>query len=585
MFAVAPTSGGKLIVTAGKVTYGVGDPFQHQINDVLRLNGDGSIDPTFGPAQATDGGEIRVLTVNDDGSILVGGLFTAFNNSPRQGIIRLLADGTVDPNFAAVTMTCPQFPFFSSGCGVAANPVVDANGKIIIAGDFIAVNGVSRTCVARLNPDGTLDQTFNPSGFTPYGLNGGTPFPIRGVAIQSDGKIVIGDRFVGGNCSNQVPLVRLNADGSADNTYNIYTECLPPNGLGLQVRNLVEDANDRIIAVGLSMWRFNNDGSLDATFHNPVFAFRQQCCQEAFNVAFADGGTRLFVGGGGFSDVDDVGGPPNGERWGAAKFNATDGSLDTSFATSGRTGWKIQPNSFLRQADGFTLISFARFQLAHYPPISHAFGRLLSTGALDLTFDPIAFFDPSGPLGPNFVSSGFTPFSDGSLLMTGENGVTANYGRLLPDSSEDPNFHGDPHVSFANAIPRADGKVVVSQYDPAFNDPNAGPSLNAQAAVDGTEVQRINTNGSLDTTFHLDPEIVADTQVRDGTVLTDVYVGSGVLALTANNTMIFGYLSRDGTYHLVQLNEDGSLVLPPSFNGQTFPRFNVLYSYSSYRRR
>ena len=147
--------------------------------------------------------------------------------------------------------------------------------------------------------------------------------------------------------------------------------------------------DDRIIAVGQSIWRFNTDGSLDPNpiFHNPVFAFAQQCCYEAYNVAFADGGTRLFVGGY-FSDVDDVGVPSNGERWGAAKFSAVDGSLDTSFTTSGRTGYKIEPNSFLRHADGFTLISFARFQLAHYPPISHAFGRLFSTGALDLTFDP-----------------------------------------------------------------------------------------------------------------------------------------------------------------------------------------------------
>ena len=81
----------------------------------------------------------------------------------------------------------------------------------------------------------------------------------------------------------------------------------------------------------------------------------------------------------------------------------------------------------------------------------------------------------------------------------------ANYGRLLaPDWSEDPSFHGDPGVTFATAIPRADGKVMVSQYDPAFNDPNLAASPNAQAAVDGTEVQRINTNGSLDNTFHLD---------------------------------------------------------------------------------
>ena len=88
------------------------------------------------------------------------------------------------------------------------------------------------------------------------------------------------------------------------------------------VRNLVKDESDRIIAVGQSMWRFNTDGSLDNAFHNPVFAFAQQQSggEEGYNVAFADNGARLFVGGY-FSDVDDVGGPPNGERWGAAKFN------------------------------------------------------------------------------------------------------------------------------------------------------------------------------------------------------------------------------------------------------------------------
>jgi uncharacterized delta-60 repeat protein len=567
---VGATADGKLIVGAGKTIYGIPDPYQHRVADILRLNDDGSIDPTFGPAQSTDGGEVRVVTINDDGTILIGGLFTEFNHVARNGIVRLLADGTVDPNFAAVTMTCPQFPFGSDGCGLWADPVVDADGKIIIAGDFIQINGVDRTCVARLNTDGTLDQTFVPSGFTPFGLSFGTPRPIRGIAIQSDGKVVIGGRFEGGNCGNHVPLVRLNTDGSLDNSYNLYQDCLP-NGF-IQVRNLVKDTNDGIIAVGLSMWRFNSDGSLDTSFHNPAFAFAQQVSggEEAFNVAFADGGTRLFVGGY-FSDVDDVGGPLNGERWGAAKF-MLDGSLDTSFVTSSRVGAKIEPDSFLRQTDGFTLTSFAGYALEHYPPIHHGFGRLLSTGELDGTFDPIANFNPSGPLGPDFISTGFTPFVNGALLVAGYNGVTANYGRLLPDGSEDPSFQGDPNITFAAAIPRADGKVMLSEYDPTFNDPNLLVNPNGSAAVGGTEVRRINSTGPLDGTFNLDPAIVADTLVRDGNGnLTDVYVGSGVLAVGADNTTLFGYLSTDGSYHLVRLDDHGLQVPPPLFQAQTFP--------------
>ncbi len=118
----------------------------------------------------------------------------------------------------------------------------------------------------------------------------------------------------------------------------------------------------------------------------------------------------------------------------------------------------------------------------------------------------------------------------------------------------------------------------VASSDPAFNDPNVGASLNAQAAVDGTESSVLITLVCSPPTFHLDPTaIVADTQVRDGGTghLTDVYIGSGVLALTATqtdpnpNTVPFGYLSRDGSYHLVRLSIDGSMDL--LFQGQTFP--------------
>src|SRR5262245_44754614 len=249
--AVVANPDGKLIVGgAGKVIYGVGDPPAHSTSDLLRCNPDRSLDPTFGPAQTTDGAEVRGISLDPNGNILVAGLFTAVNHIPAHGIMRLLPNGAVDPGFAPVSMVCPSHPFGADhGCGLWSDPVVDADGKIIIAGDFIAVNGIARTGVARLNANGTLDETFDPLGFTPFGFDVGTPRPIRGVAIQSDGKIVIGGRFNGGTCNNHVPLVRLNPDGSRDNTY-VYEDCLP-NGL-FQVRNLVKDANDRIIAVDLS---------------------------------------------------------------------------------------------------------------------------------------------------------------------------------------------------------------------------------------------------------------------------------------------------------------------------------------------
>jgi uncharacterized delta-60 repeat protein len=171
---------------------------------------------------------------------------------------------------------------------------------------------------------------------------------------------------------------------------------------------------------------------------------------------------------------------------------------------------------------------------------------------------------------------GFTPLPDGSFLLTGQGGNSANYGHLLANGSEDTNYHPDPNVLFATAFPRTDATVVLSSYTPSFfgNLVPFGPDFvvdqDAQAAVTGTQVQRINSDGSVDSSFHLDSSLVASTQQRDQNGnLTAVYVGSGVLALTANNTVLFGYFSTDGNYHLVRLNNDGSI--DSSFTPQTFP--------------
>ncbi|HEX4202165.1 MAG TPA: delta-60 repeat domain-containing protein, partial [Chthoniobacterales bacterium] len=191
--AAAGLANGKLIVAAGRLTYGSGDQ-NHQTEQILRLNADGSIDPSFSStARTTDGGVVRAIAIQPDGKILVGGLFTAFNGSPRRGIVRLLSNGTVDPNFAAVTLTDPPMPFGGVPSGLWTEPKVQANGKILIAGDFIGVNGTPCPGVARLNANGSLDSTFQASGFVP--TNSNSPRPIRGIVIQSNGQIVIGGKF------------------------------------------------------------------------------------------------------------------------------------------------------------------------------------------------------------------------------------------------------------------------------------------------------------------------------------------------------------------------------------------------------
>ena len=179
--AAAPTADGKLIIAASHYFYGGGSVTEQ----ILRLNSDGSIDSTFNvalvhPERCTT---VRAIVIQPDGKILVAGLFDTFSGIAQQKIARLLADGTLDSTFIP--------PQFFGGFGIYARPVLLASGKILIAGDFGNLNGAANLGVAQLNADGSLDSGFQASGFRRYTSS----TPIRGLATQSDGKIVIAGRF------------------------------------------------------------------------------------------------------------------------------------------------------------------------------------------------------------------------------------------------------------------------------------------------------------------------------------------------------------------------------------------------------
>lgn len=111
----------------------------------------GAIDLTFNPGTGTNGC-VNTSAVQSDGKILIGGHFTSFNGTPRNRIARLNADGTLDPTFNSSTGANGEIYIIT----------LQGDGKIIIGGVFSSYNGVSRNHLARLNADGTLDTTFNP---------------------------------------------------------------------------------------------------------------------------------------------------------------------------------------------------------------------------------------------------------------------------------------------------------------------------------------------------------------------------------------------------------------------------------------
>src|SRR5207249_1691942 len=114
-----------------------------------------------------------------DGKIIIGGDFTSYNGTARNRIARLNTDGSLDTSF-------------NPGTGSNNNVftmALQVNGKIVIGGDFTTYNGTSRNTIARLNTDGSLDTTFNPAGT-------GATYEVAAIVLQADGKIVIAGDFM-----------------------------------------------------------------------------------------------------------------------------------------------------------------------------------------------------------------------------------------------------------------------------------------------------------------------------------------------------------------------------------------------------
>ena len=151
----------------------------------VRLNPDGTLDTAFNPANTGR------LAIQSDGKIVI-----ATTNT----ILRLNGDGSLDPSFSA-----SKFEGAGSSSPFVESLALQADGKIVMAGLFYYVAGQPRSMIARLNADGTLDNSFNP------GANG----PVRALLVQPDGKIVAGGQFSTLGGQPRRGLGRLNSTGSA----------------------------------------------------------------------------------------------------------------------------------------------------------------------------------------------------------------------------------------------------------------------------------------------------------------------------------------------------------------------------------
>jgi len=172
-------------------------------HNIARLNSSGSLDTSFNPGTGASGA-VNSIVLQADGRILIGGNFTSVNGTSCCGIARLNSDGGLDTNFTFV-------PFIG---GASVNCIaVRTNGSILIGGSFGNINGYTRHSIARLNSDGTPDLSFQAS-VIPSGAE------VHVLGLQPDGKILIAGWYFGyvSGVANAI-LVRLNSDGSCDSNF------------------------------------------------------------------------------------------------------------------------------------------------------------------------------------------------------------------------------------------------------------------------------------------------------------------------------------------------------------------------------
>lgn len=504
--ALALQADGK-IIASGRFTSYKGNA----CSNMVRINPDGSIDPSFTTESGFEGlgNEVQKMKLLSDGKMLIGGRFTKYRGVTVNGLMRLESNGTIDSSFNPIT--------HFDGNDVYMYDLQIKNDKIFMTGSFNYLSGVWARPIVSLNMDGSVNTTFDATGFTtankmlihPNGkiyiatslfrnqykdmvalnddgsedrdFHTGTRKSsfINKVQLEPDGKITIA-----GLISSYAPegseysgIVRLNPDGSQDTGFVLPTHTDNENSIA----SLTRLPNGKYLVSGhiptydgvatKNIIRLNQDGTLDDTFN-----LNTGIPESSFNHF------RTVV-------------QPDGKIIAAYEYPQTavrllrlnaDGSADTSFTTTDQsminsvTDLALQPDGkILVASSGLTRFnSDGSRDLSFVTPNNIVFVNLLPDGKMYVyNGNSSGYFlrrlNADGTLDASFVTppvnnvGAITVQADQKILVGHRVGLLERY---HPDGSVDPSFQANFNNEIHNITIPPDGKLLVAGEFCVYND-------------------------------------------------------------------------------------------------------------------
>jgi uncharacterized delta-60 repeat protein len=447
---------------------------------------------------------------------------------------------------------------------------------------------------------GNLDPTFGNGGIVTTGLTGGIrTYFASGMAIQSDGKIVaVGEGYTGSGPGTNwdFAIARYNTNGSLDGSFGGIGIVLTPIGNAHDgARSVAIQADGKIVAAGynyngggFAVIRYNPDGTLDTSFNGTgiVTTTVGNPSEYANSVAIrADG--KIVVAGYSYNGSD--------SDFALVRYN-TNGSLDTSFNGTGKIITPIG-NSFdyaasvAAQPDGKTVV--AGYSYSDVTSSSFAVVRYNTNGTLDTSFNGTG--KVLTPFGSGYSGAGGVAIQwDGKIVASGYSDIspTSDFAliRFNPDGKLDRSFGGTGKVvipvgnsrDYADSVAiQPDGKIIAS----------GASFINTDSEF---ALVRVNSDGSLDTTFNGSGKVITDTPGNEASSVAIQSDGKIVVAGGYNESS-FGFMlvryqcgplrrngkiaftsDRDSNLEIYVMNNDGTnqVRLTNSLSADLLPSFS-----------